>query len=52
MEVADISSVSQDSIVALDKSVADATAQRKEENADFQELVGDRFSINAILLLA
>jgi len=28
----------QESIAALDKSVAEATAQRKEEHADFQEL--------------
>merc|ERR1719460_2998091 len=39
----------KDSIVALDKSVADATAQRKEENADFQELVASDAAAKELL---
>merc|ERR1712072_395121 len=39
----------QDSIKALDKSVADATEQRKEENEDFTELMASDSAAKELL---
>jgi len=40
------------SIKALDKSVADATSQRKDENADFKELIASNSAAKQVLGIA
>merc|ERR1719221_335897 len=42
----------EDGIVALDKSVADATAERKEENAEYKEMMANNAAAKELLLWA
>jgi chromosome segregation ATPase len=42
----------QEGIVALDKAVAEATEQRKEENADYKELMAGNAAAKELLLFA
>jgi len=42
----------QDGIVALDKSVAEATEQRKDENADYTELMAGNSAAKELILFA
>merc|ERR1719420_645763 len=44
--------VLQDGIAALDKSVAEATAQRKDENADYTELMAQNTAAKELILFA
>merc|ERR1719506_1323881 len=44
--------VLEESIAALDKSVAEATAQRKEENADYQVLMAQNKGAKELILFA
>merc|ERR1719301_507378 len=44
--------VLQEGIVALDKSVAEATEQRKEENADYTDLMASNSAAKELILFA
>jgi chromosome segregation ATPase len=50
--VAEEIKVLEDGIVALDKSVAEATEQRKDENADYTELMASNTAAKELILFA